>query len=74
MPKFHLTDLRIIDPFVHKTVVCIPFPFSEGKVLWPEGVRPRMQKSSIERVSGIPKSPRLPLIGRYVDRGIFIER
>jgi hypothetical protein len=27
---FHLTDSRIIDPFVHKTVVCI-LPFSEGK-------------------------------------------
>jgi hypothetical protein len=26
MPEFHLTDLRIIDPFVHKTVVCI-LPF-----------------------------------------------
>jgi hypothetical protein len=58
MPEFHLTDLRIIDPFEDKSVICI-LPFAEGKF---GGQKPwaRMQKSSIERVSGILRSLRCP--------------
>jgi hypothetical protein len=39
---FHLTDSRIIDPFVHKTCSLHP-PFFGGKVCGPKGVGPNAE-------------------------------
>ena len=64
MPRF--PPNRFAGSSIHlctKAVVCI-LPFSEGRFAG--------QKSSIERVSRILKSPKLALISRYVDRGNLV--